>query len=453
MGIFNPCWWPLQTLPHYTFWKEGTQCRNHKKQYEGDQVWDDFFHSVSSLKTKAHQNILSSDSFKADDEEYKIILRICWAGVKLPRISLEEDRKILNSIRPSVSDYTSITTLHYQNTSFGCLEHLQYLINGIVDELDNLAIDDLKVTSACILYKSHGKDKSLAESYRKISSWPYLSKCIDSYISELYGHVWEQQQAGTKFKGRGSSHDLAALLLTEAIQHSLRSGKTIFVLYLDAKSAFDMVIRQFLENKLYHCGINDKGFLVIDKQLKHRKTFCEWNGIFVGPIHNKWGLEQGGKNSSEFYKVFKNSQLETAQERALGIDLGGTDNLTVSTIGQADDVALVLNDISSLKNLLNLSLKYCRHPHVQLRANNTKIQAYTAKSSDIQWYYVKVVKPIIIDDQVIYFSDEAEYVGLVWSTQGILPHISARIISHRKSLASVLLLVLQDLTSVIQQHL
>ena len=173
----------------------------------------------------------------------------------------------------------------------------------------------------------------------------------------------------------------------------------------------------------------------------------------MGPIHDEWGLEQGGKNSSEFYKVFKNSQLETAQERALGIDLGGTDNLTVSTIGQADDVALVLNDIFSLKNLLNLSLKYCRHPHVQLRANNTKIQAYTAKSSDIQGYYVKVVKPIIIDDQVIYFSDEAEYVGLVRSTQGIRPHISARIISHRKSLASVLLLVLQDLTSVIQQHL
>ena len=103
----------------------------------------------------------------------------------------------------------------------------------------------------------------------------FLSKCIDSYIGKLYGHVWEQQQAGTQFKGRGSSHDLAALLLTEAIQHSLSSGIPIFVLYLDAKLVFALVIRQILVNEIYHWGINDQGLLVIDKQLKHQKTIFE----------------------------------------------------------------------------------------------------------------------------------------------------------------------------------
>ena len=408
------------------------------KQYEGDQVCDGFYDSISFLKTVAHQDLHCSDSFKRAEDEYENIVRICRTGARVPRISLQKTRKILNSIRPSVSDYASITALHYRYAGEAGMEHLQYLINGVIDEVDNLSIDDLNVTSACILHKSHGKDKSLAESYRTISSCPFLSKCVDTYIGEVYGHVWEQHQSGNQFQGRGSSHDLAALLLTEAIQHSLRSGKPIFVLYLDAKSAFDLVIRQFLVNKLYHYGIKDQGLLVIDQRLKNRKTICEWNGLFMGPIHDEWGLEQGGKNSSEYYKVFNNSQLEAAQESALGVDLGGTEKLTVSAIGQADDVALVSNDIFSLKNLLHLSLEYCRRHHVQLRANKTKLQAYSSKSSDMQAYYAKVVKPIVIGDQVINFSDEAEHVGLIRSTKGNLPHINARIISHRNALTSVL---------------
>ena len=102
-------------------------------------------------------------------------------------------------------------------------------------------------------------------------SRPFLSKCTGN----LYGHFWEQQQAGTQFKGRGRSHDLAALLLTEAIQHSLSSGIPIFVLYLDAKLAFALVIRQILVYEIYHCKINDQGLLVINKRLKNQKTIFE----------------------------------------------------------------------------------------------------------------------------------------------------------------------------------
>ena len=51
----------------------------------------------------------------------------------------------------------------------------------------------------------------------------------------------------TQFQGPGSSHELAGLLLSEAIQHSLLvSKKPVFALFLDAKSAFDKVVREIL---------------------------------------------------------------------------------------------------------------------------------------------------------------------------------------------------------------
>ena len=72
----------------------------------------------------------------------------------------------------------------------------------------------------------------------------------------------------------------------------------------------------------------------------------------MGPILDELGLEQGGVSSADFYKIFSLEQLGTAQASALGVPLGsgtgtGT-SLTISGIGQADDSALVSNNIHAL---------------------------------------------------------------------------------------------------------
>ena len=259
---------------------------------------------------------------------------------------------------------------------------------------------------------------------------------MDTNIGDFYGHIWEQHQASTQFQGKGSSHDLAALLLTETIQYSLHCLKPLFVLYLDARSAFELVRSRFLINNLYHYGIQDQGLIMIYQRLKHRKTICEWNGQLMGPVIDLWGVEQGGRNSSELYKVFDNAQIEVAQDSNLGVFLGGAHKLVLSAIGQADDVALVSNDIFAIQHLLHLSLQYCMHHHMKLRADKTKLQAFSNKNSDNLAYYAKVVNPIHMNDEAIEFTSEAEHVDLIRS--GNLPHITGRFSANRKSLAAVL---------------
>ena len=65
----------------------------------------------------------------------------------------------------------------------------------------------------------------------------------------------------------------------------------------------------------------------------------------------------------------------------LGVDLGGKDDLVISAIGQADDVVLVFNNIHASQIMLQLSLKYCEHHHVKLRADKTKLQVFSNKNS------------------------------------------------------------------------
>ena len=108
---------------------------------------------------------------------------------------------------------------------------------------------------------------------------------------------------------------------------------------MDARSALDLVLPELLIPNLYHCDIKDQGVVLIDERLKNRKTICEWQKTLMGPIEDAWGLEQGGINSSEFFKVYNNEQITSANQSELGVPLAS--GLVVSAIGQADDVALV----------------------------------------------------------------------------------------------------------------
>jgi hypothetical protein len=61
---------------------------------------------------------------------------------------------------------------------------------------------------------------------------------MDLYIRDLHIGKWNNQQAEIQYQGEGSSHELAALLDTEVVQHSLFSLKEpAYLLFLDAKSA------------------------------------------------------------------------------------------------------------------------------------------------------------------------------------------------------------------------
>ena len=147
-------------------------------------------------------------------------------------------------------------------------------------------------------------------------------------------------------------HELASLLLTTAIQNSLSSSLPLFVLFLDAKSAFDLVLRQILVRRLYLDSPPDQRIRYWDLRLANRSTYCQWDGYTMGPIHDQLGVEQGGPNSSEFYKLYNKEQLTSAQDSDLGTHISGGH---VASVGQADDTALLSNDNHQLQKLLDLS--------------------------------------------------------------------------------------------------
>ena len=162
---------------------------------------------------------------------------------------------------------------------------------------------------------------------------------------------------------------------------------------------------------------------------------CEWDKQMMGPIEDECGVEQGGINSSDFYKVYNNEQLTLAQDSELGIPLGP---VTVSAIGQADDVVLISNDLHSLQSLLDLSLYYCSKYNVSLGHDKTKLQVFSSRSSELEASIAKSTSILNIDGEFLSFDEEAEHVGVVRSVNGNLPHLLTRFAAYRKARFKIL---------------
>ena len=255
-------------------------------------------------------------------------------------------------------------------------------------------------------------------------------------MRDLNLDIWNSDQADTQFQGEEMSHELASLLLTECIQYSLyNSCQPIFALYLDAKSAFDVVIRQLLIKNLYFCGTSLASVAYIDNRLKYRNTYIDWEKTILGPVFDEKGLEQGGVSSSDYYKIYGKEQLENAQKSGLGVIMR---NLTISAIGQADDTVLLANNIHDLGNLLDLTLNFCSRHHVEICPEKTKLQAFCNKSkADLTKYQIDTTT-LVIDGEAIKFADNVEHVGVIRSIHGNLPNIQERIAAHKRAIGSIL---------------
>ena len=96
--------------------------------------------------------------------------------------------------------------------------------------------------------------------------------------------------------------------MTELVQYSLNvSDQPVYLLVLDAQSAYDRCLRQILCTELFKAGVTGSALLLLNNRLENRSTVYQWDGEMLGPARDTTGFEQGGINSGDFYKLYNNS--------------------------------------------------------------------------------------------------------------------------------------------------
>ena len=81
----------------------------------------------------------------------------------------------------------------------------------------------------------------------------------------------------------------AAFILEEARRESWDENNPFIIVTLDAKSAFDVVVHKNLLRKLYHIGIDDNHWTIINSMHTNAKTSIKWKGY----ISESFNIEQG----------------------------------------------------------------------------------------------------------------------------------------------------------------
>ena len=163
-------------------------------------------------------------------------------------------------------------------------------------------------------------------------------------------------------------------------------------------------MREFCIKSAYLAGSSDQGLIYLDNRMKHRQTYVEWDKVLMGPIHDKLGVEQGGCNSDRIYRLANNKELSLTQASLLGLNMGA---IHVASIGQADDVALISDDIHKLQGILHLAMTYAEEYHVEMVPEKTKLLCFTPKGKRLESYYC-VANPIAMSGFGVEFVTEAE---------------------------------------------
>ena len=403
--------------------------------YYGQQVGDGFYHSMSALKFCDEEKLSKRPHLQHHFSNYEHILKITANRNDIPPISFDDTMSLLSRMKTHVTDIFGITPLHYLNAGISGVEHFRFLLNTVISDVSKATIDELNTALGVILYKGHKKDKNLDRSYRTISTCPLLAKSLDLYLRDLYQNKWGQSTALTQYQNTGSSHEMAALLITEIVQFSLNvADKPVYLLILDAQSAFDRCLRQVLCTELYVTGTDGSALLLINNRLKNRKTVYQWNGEMIGPAHDVTGFEQGGINSGDFYKLYNNEQLIRAQASCLGVNIKSS---VISAVGQADDVILCSNNIENLKLLAKLTEIYCAEYRVKLVPSKTKLLGLSKPKHEFLVQYAKLTNRVTIEDVGVSFVEDAEHVGIIRSTHGNMPNILNRISCYKKALGAI----------------
>ena len=276
--------------------------------------------------------------------------------------------------------------------------------------------------------KGGSTDRRIPLNYRGISLLPTISKVYSSVLNERLLSYLENNSLLTDtqngFRKLRSCVD-HLYVLTSIIRNRKVKGLSTFVCYIDLEKAFDMVDRTSLFVKLGKAGIKGNLYWAI-----HSLYVNHMSSVLVNEYQTDWfcnmtGVKQGDNLSTTLFALYLNDLAEEIQNSGNGITL--EDDLSVSLLMYADDIALIAENEENLQNMLNIVHQWSKKWKMSLNTEKSKIVHYRKKSSHMSDFNFKY------GDKTLSYCNEYKYLGCTLSehldytdTANILSQASSR---------------------------
>ena len=297
-----------------------------------------------------------------------------------------------------------------------CVEHLKYggstlmniltlIVNHIFINLDIPNV--LKSGIACPILKK-GKPSSDPNSYRKITITNTIGKIVEKvHLKRNNMSIMSQQSKLQKVFTQGQMPTIAALILTELITESAKRRSPLYVAFMDARNAFDVLWHMGLLKEMNKFGLHNNNWLFFQNWYENATSKIKWHGEISRSIDEKQGVRQGGIWSPTAYKIFVDSLLKSFEQNQLGACIG-TVFCGIPTV--ADDVTLITTSpyTYELQSMLDVQADYANKQRYLLSEQKSSILVFNDKSESSNVW--------TINDKPVTVSKSATHLGIIRSS-------------------------------------
>ncbi|KAK3107434.1 hypothetical protein FSP39_014542 [Pinctada imbricata] len=237
------------------------------------------------------------------------------------------------------------------------------------------------VTSIITPVPKPSTDPLIPLSYRPISliSVPckiyadVLNNRLTNWLEE--NELLAEEQNGFRKQRSCIDHIYA---LTSIIKNRKIRRKQTFVCFIDAKKAFDSVNRNMLWYKMMKIGIDGSFLNAVQSLYDVTQSAVKLGNVMTDFFPVNFGVKQGCKISPTLFSVYVNDLVSEINAHKFGIDID--DELNLSVLLYADDIALIAPDENKLQIMLDTVAMWCKKWRLTINKEKTKILHFRGSS-------------------------------------------------------------------------
>ncbi|CAG2213888.1 unnamed protein product [Mytilus edulis] len=232
--------------------------------------WAEYFEELATPSSSNYEDVLYNNQVELD----------CLLFEDTYTSNLQNSEKFLGK----AADCANLTSEHLKNGGQIVISAVTKLINMIFDVCS--IPDLLKLGIATPVYKRKGKPLDDPNSYRKITVTSILNKILEKLYLEKKDETLKNAQSPLQ-RGftKGISGLNAALILNELIAEAQDLHRPLYVAFLDAQKAFDLVWHSSLLRKLHQSGIESDSWLMFKEWYKDLTSQIKWEGDYANKEH------------------------------------------------------------------------------------------------------------------------------------------------------------------------